>query len=402
MRSSMLRSGLFLSLGLLTLSGATFATPGPHTARVNCAQGMTLEQALGLNPRPLIVEFTGVCAQDVTIPGDDITLRGADAGAAIIGTVTIDGRARVRLEDFTVRDTVVGPPATRIGDGIVVLNSNGIVLERVHVDNAGNISMDLESSTVHLIDCTVTRSRGIGVAVALNSTIQIFNTLSVTQGSGNGIMATDGGDIQFSPRVQVVSSNNAGSGLFVQEKGHVTFHGRSRLTASGNAVGVNVVDHGSVVSGGTIEASGNLFLGVQVGQLSDWTLFGGVTPTLLIQNNGGPGLVVNRQSFVRMRENTTITGNAGPGVVVDGAGTAIRGATIQGNNNGNGDVVLVFGTNATFDAPSTIGTPIFCDGTVLTRGAHGCGAPLTAAQTTAATAFRDGADAAVDTAPDPE
>ncbi len=81
MRSGVMNFGRSLSLGLLVLSGGAALADGPHTVQVDCAQGMTLDQALGLHPRPLVVEFTGTCDQDVTIPGDNITLRGADASA---------------------------------------------------------------------------------------------------------------------------------------------------------------------------------------------------------------------------------------------------------------------------------------------------------------------------------
>lgn len=359
---------------------------GPEVERVDCARGKTLKKALEKSRRPLIVEFSGTCNEDVTIPGDDVTLRGKDATATIIGTVTLVGLSHIHLEDFTVRDTPIGPPATRVGDGVVVLSSQDIHITRVQVVNAGNISFDLEGSWVNLTDCTVTGSRQIGVAVALGSVVNNFGTLTVTgTTNNNAIVVTDKGQMQISPGSRIVTTDNAGSGLFVQLQGHIFAHGGSRLTSQRNASGINVVDEGTIVLGGArIEASDNLAFGIQVGQLADWAVVGGVTPNVFVTNNGGPGFLVSRQAFLRLRENTTITGNGGPGVVVDGAGVAIRGSNISGNNSGNGDVVLVFGTNATFDGGNTVPTPIFCDGTVLIRGQFTCGAPLTAA---AAAAF---------------
>ena len=79
-----------------------------------------------------------------------------------------------------------------------------------------------------------------------------------------------------------------------------------------------------------------------------------------------------RNAFMRLRENTNISGNAGPGLVVDGANVAIRGTTIQGNNNHQGDVLLNFGSGATFDGGDTLGTPIVCDGTSRSRGQFQC------------------------------
>lgn len=385
MSRGLLKTGVMLALALALPSAGALRADGPVQLSVDCARGQSLSQALGIPPRPLVVEFMGTCTGDVEIPGNDITLRGADSSATIIGTVTMVGRSRVTLEGFTVRDTPVGNPITRIGDGIVALRSQDINLKRMSVINAGNISIDIEGSTVDITDLTVSRSRNIGLAVALGSVVEIFGTASVSEGSNNGIMVTDKGQIQVSPRATVSTTDNAGSGLFVQMQGHVTIHGGARVTSSRNGSGINVVDHGNVIYGGsTIEISNNRGFGLQVGQLADWTIFAGVVPNLKIVNNGGAGLLISRQAFVRLRENTMITGNAGPGLVVDGAGIAMRGTTIQGNNNGNGDVVLVFGANATFDGGDTVGTPIFCDGTPLVRGTLACGSSLTAAQAAAA------------------
>ena len=79
-----------------------------------------------------------------------------------------------------------------------------------------------------------------------------------------------------------------------------------------------------------------------------------------------------RNAFLRLRENTTISGNAGPGLVVDGANVAVRGTTIQSNNGNHGDVLLNFGSGATFDGGNTFGTPIGCDGTARARGQFQC------------------------------
>jgi hypothetical protein len=159
----------------------------------------------------------------------------------------------------------------------------------------------------------------------------------------------------------------------VQLGGHATIHGESHVVADRNGIGINVVDHGNLVYGdATIEVANNRFIGIQVGQQGDWTVFAGIIPTLTVTNNGGPGIAVIRSSFVRLRENATISGNAGPGLLVDAANVAVRGTTIQNNNGGQGDVVLTFGSGATFDGGDTFGTPPVCDGTVRSRGQFQC------------------------------
>jgi hypothetical protein len=272
-----------------------------------------------------------------------------------------------------VRDTPVGDTHTRIGDGIVILNSQDIHLKQVSVVHTGNISIDIEGSTADFTDVSVTRSVFVGLNVARGAVLSIFGTVQVNQGASNGIVVTDTGQIQVTHGSMLVANDNQGSGLLVQEKGHVTIHGECEVTANRNAIGFNVVDHGSLVYGDAkIEIANNRFLGVQVGQLADWSVLAGVVPVVSIVNNGGPGVSVLRTAFLRLRENTTISGNAGPGLVVDGASVAVRGTILSGNNNNRGDVFLNFGSIATFDGGNTFGTPPTCDGTSRSRGQFQC------------------------------
>lgn len=377
MKSIVSAGGLILIL-LEPATGTAFAQPGPHTVQVDCAAGETLGHALSKHNRPLIVEFTGTCTGDVLIPGDDITLRGGDASAAIVGTVTIEGHSRVTLESFTVRDVPPGSPVTRIGNGIVVASGQEVVLRDVDVINAGNIGVDLESSSVRMFDCTISRSRRHGLAVVFGSVLEVRGSLDVNQSGLVGIVVTDDGQIQMSTASQVSTTDNAGAGLSIQLQGHVTLHGGTHLTVSRNGSGISVVDDGSLIYGPvTIEVTNNRGIGVLVGQLSDWTVFGGPAPNLTISDNLGPGFLVIRNSFARLRENAIITNNGGPGLSVDESHVAVRGTTIQ--NNPAGDVILTFGSRATFDGGNTVGTPIVCDATVLVRGQFVCPAPLSAA-----------------------
>jgi hypothetical protein len=409
MRVNSLRNSLVFYLTLATLgAGAAVAEhgddeDGPRTIQVDCSHGKTLKNVFDKNDRgPLVVEFKGTCTEDVTIPGDDITLRGSDSTATVIGTVTVEGRSRVTLDSFTVRDTPVGSPITRIGDGVAVVSSQHIILTDLTVLNTGNIGMDLEGSTVDITDISVTHSRGIGIATALGSVVHAFGAITVTQATGIGMIVTDTAQIQLSPRSVTTSTDNQGTGLSVQLQGHIFMHGGSRLTVSRNPVGISVVDLGNFTYGGaTIEVSNNLFLGVQVGEVADWTPVAGVVPNVTIVNNGGPGVSVSRTGFVRLRENTTITGNAGPGLIVDGSGVAVRGSVIQGNNGGHGDVFLSFGSRATFDGGNTFGSAVTCDGTSLIQGQFTCGAALTAAQAEALRVAAGPPAAAIEALPQP-
>lgn len=71
------------------------------------------------------------------------------------------------------------------------------------------------------------------------------------------------------------------------------------------------------------------------------------TTDIFVNNKGNKGVLVNDGNSVKCI-NSTITGNSG------------------------GDLILSFGSRATLNG-NTIGTlPIFCDGTVLSRGDHLC------------------------------
>ena len=368
-----------LALSLMT-AGVSHANEA-NTHRINCAEGKKLQQALSKNYRPLIVEFTGTCTGDVVIPGDDITLRGGDDTATVVGTVSVIGRSRVTLQDFTIRDVPPGSPVTRIGDGIVVVSSQDVALLGMNVINAGNIGIDVESGYVRMVDCTVSRSRRHGISAVFGSVVEVRGFLDVNQSGLNGIVLTDHGEMQMATDSQVSSTDNTGTGLVVQLQSHTTLHGGTDLIVSRNGAGISVVDDGSLIFGPvTITVTNNRGNGVLVGQMSDWTVFGGPVPTLTITDNAGAGFLVIRNSFARLRENATIANNGGPGLSVDESHVAVRGTTIQNNTAGN--VTLGFGSRATFDGGNTVPTPIACDGTVLVRGQFACPAPLATATAT--------------------
>src|SRR6185369_9220706 len=238
-----------LALALLS-AGAAVADDGGHKGHVDCGKGQSLNQALASydnDNKALVVEFTGTCTGNVTIPGSDITLRGADASATIIGTVNIQGQSRVTLESFTVRDTPPGDTDTRIGDGILIINSQNVNLNKLNLTNVSNITIDIEGSTAFLTDVTVTHPSFIGLTIALGSVVETHGTVTVTQGVNNGIVVNDAGQLQIANGSKLVTTDNQGTGLFVEEKGHVTIHGESEVVADRNGIGINVVDHGSLV-----------------------------------------------------------------------------------------------------------------------------------------------------------
>lgn len=377
MRQGVVLKAVLWSLALVLVSGSiAFAKDGDdggRTVRVDCRHGSrALSHALGPNEKASVVEFTGTCTGEFDVLRDGVTLRGADPSATIVGgPVLVQGHSRVTLQGFTVRDAPPGDIDGDDGKCIRVDDSIHALLLDLTTINCGNFGIDINSSTGEMEDILVTGSGNVGMALNRDAAFELSGTVKVTQGLGLGVVVSANASLEVQEEATLESTDNQGTGLFIELKGHVTLH--NRIVANRNAIGINVVDQGGIVYGqSSIEVSGNRLIGVQVGQLADWTLIGGVVPEVKIINNLGPGLSVLRNAFVRLRENTTITGNAGPGIIVDGAGVAIRGTTITGNNGGHGDVILNFGSQGTFDGGNTFGTPAVCDTTSRSRGQVVC------------------------------
>jgi hypothetical protein len=100
-----------------------------------------------------------------------------------------------------------------------------------------------------------------------------------------------------------------------------------------------------------------------------------------IQVEGNPaGMQVSGNSDVLINGGLNIVNNFGPGLIADGAGVITLApvdpspppafpSVIQ--NNGGPDVLLQFGSRATFAGNVAVGV-IVCDGTALARGSANC------------------------------
>jgi hypothetical protein len=361
-----------LAVAVISVGGAYAENEGGHTLRVNCARGQSLNQALASSGTPLVVEFTGTCTGEVDIKRSDVTLRGGDASATVVaGPVLIEGQARVTLSGFTVRDAPAADIESDAGKCIRIENDQDMLLTGLKLSNCGNFGIDINASTGELSDSTVTHSGNVGVALNRNASFELTGTLTVTQGLGQGVVVSANAALEVQEEASMVTTDNQANGVLIELGGHITLH--SEIIADRNGIGINVVDRGGMIYGDShIEVANNRTIGIQIGQLADWTIVGGVVPNVQVFNNAGPGISVLRNAFVRLRENTTITGNAGPGLLVDGSGVAVRGTTITNNNGGHGDVVLNFGAQGTFDGGDVVGTPVSCDGTSRSRGQLVC------------------------------
>jgi hypothetical protein len=358
------------------------ADPDSRTVQVNCAAGGRLGPALVLRAAALTVRFRGTCNERITIARDDVTLAGAAPGATIVGSVTLDGASRVRLADFTVRDTPGDDPFRFEGDGIRILASQKVTVERVRTEDTGRRGLSIEESSTDLIDVTVLRAGGAGIQ-AQASGLNVFGTLALTDGAGPGLLLVFQTHIFARRDARLVFDRNV-IGVAVQGNATLTLSNEAWLQANDNlALGILITSQGDFFYGESrIVARGN-GLGALVSEHSNWTPFVGSPAVVEIAGNTGGGVLLERGGFLEFGDGTAaVTGNGGPGFHVDDSRLVLRGTTAQGN--AGSDVVLIARTSAIFGDSNVFGTPIACDGTVLVRGTAACGAapPATAAART--------------------
>jgi hypothetical protein len=379
MKGDAMIRNILLVLGLLIVSTASpaLADHQSRTVRVDCANGETLSAALADridDEKPLVIEFTGTCTESVIIDRDDVTIRGGSSTATLVGRIVVEeSRMRPVFSDFTIRDTPPDPnPNGRLGDAIIFNASLGGVAENLRIINPGGngILVD-DGSQVRMRDVTVTDCGVFGVATGASSGLIVTGKLVTNGCQVAGVQIGFGSQMTLHFDSIIEANDNLSAGLLVQLFGQATFFSGSRLITQRNGAGIQVVNKGSVTYGDCrMDISNNQTFGILVGELSDWTPFGGALPTINVSGNGGAGIGVIRRSFLRLREGTVISSNAGPGLLVDASDIAVRDTSIQ--NNGGPSALVLFDSTATFDGGNTFNTPIVCDGTVISRGQFVC------------------------------
>lgn len=374
---------IVFALGLLIVSTPPPALadhPQTNNVLVNCAAGETLNEAIAANidsDKRLVIEFTGTCTEAVIISRDDVTIRGADASATVVGRIFADGKVRSRFTGFTIRDTPPDPrPNGRLGDAILLNATVGTVVEDLRIIRPGGNGITTDDGQVKVRNVTVTGCGGIGIASGMSGSFLVSGTLVTNGCQGAGIQVGFGSQLTAQFGTVIEANDNLSWGILVQTQGQVTIFRGTRVSVLRNGIGIQVSNKGSLTHGdGLLDVSDNRTFGILVGELSDMTPFGGIVPNIRVSGNG-VGIAVIRRSFLRTREGTVVSGNLGPGLLVDASDVAVQGTTIQ--NNGGPDALLVFGSTATFDGGNTLGTALACDSTALARGQFSCPSTSTA------------------------
>jgi hypothetical protein len=304
----------------------------PLTIKVDCDAGQSVADALISpgGPRccgPLTVEFKGTCVEDLTIARDDVTVEGVDEDAAIVGTVYIEGASRVTLVGFTIRDSD--------GNGLHVRGAAAVTLDKMVVrDNFANGLFLWHGSSARIIDSSFLRNGFDGISVWGNSSVTPSGTIEANENGRVGVLVSTGSGMQGSGSVVVANDNVYG--LVAQVAASV--QGGS-LTTNGNLVGIYLT-HGTMDS--ALEASGNSY-GAVVQRESDFFMWGG-----------------------------WITDSGAIAAYVDGSSIGLWHTNVD-------EILLIFGSKASFDGGNTIGY-VACDGTVLTRGDASCSKAVDASQ----------------------
>ena len=348
---------------------------------VNCSAGQSINHALSHSKPGETILIQGTCHERVVLT-QAVTLDGAGSGvidgsgvalgqsvdAEFDGLVMIDGVTNVKLVGLTIQNATA--------NAIFAAHGAAVVLRHVTTQNNAKTGIVvIDNSTAEAID-SVTTSNLLGFDVVTSSSLVLKGTFAST---GNG---TNGGDINGQSIVelrgaQVTVSDNQQFGIIAGSRSHVAVFGweaatGSTLTASGNGVaGLGFADSTlSTFSNSVITASNNgVGLLIAPGGEVDSPPFAGAT---FVMHDNGVGMNMRPGSSVFMIGGLNVHDN-GIGVSVDEASLYVESgqglsASVAGNST---NVQLTFGSRSTIENV-TIGTPLVCDSTVLSRGTTTC------------------------------
>jgi hypothetical protein len=282
----------------------------PLIINVVCPE-QTITSALNQTPgRPLTINVTGPCTENVTITRDDVTLQGTGATKALItaanaalSTITLNGARRVTLDNLDVRG-----------------GSNGI---------AGVRGADFD-----LRNCTARNNTIRGVAVSNHSTATVNNC--ILELNQDGALAANSGNLYIT---NSTIQNNTADGVIAVRNSHVRIgqdiNGSAVLgpvTITGNPSNGVVITEASVgiIVGGIVEkaapgnplpasTSGVIFVG-RASRAAIGVGSNNVQAATIVRNGQGDGIEVQDSATANI-VNTTIT-NVSNGIIVRNGASA--------------------------------------------------------------------------------
>lgn len=366
-------------------ASAHLSAKGPSDAPVrpvNCdAPGQSLARTVSRASPGTHIYVTGTCRERVRISKGRLIIEGMP-GAGLDGSdlspsdvefdalITVEGATGVEIRNLSVMNS----PAV----GVYATSGAGAKLQQVEIQGHDR-GIVASASSLELLDVTIaggaTGMQAIGgSSVLVTGDVEVRDTALEAFSILGGFGELRGGHLNI--------HNNSGLSLVVVGGSSLTVLGY-RDSAS---TMVRVHDNsgpGILLANGTLEIGG-----------AEPTI-----PTIESFNNQGPGVVMaagrllsavgwarvriygnpvgivaEADSNIWMQGGLEVDGNFGPGLVVSGSvltlGTGINPVEISGN--GGPDVILSFGSRSSINAATTIGSPLFCDPTVLSDGGVSC------------------------------
>ncbi len=346
--------------------------------------------------RRTVILFTGTCAGPITIRTDGLTIVGVspaiiDGGGS--DAVTVNGASRVSLAYLEVRNGVNGIRAVNgahltlagvtahdnVASGIVIQAASSAALFNVGANDNSAHGLDVGNGAAATIGGSLTAT-GNGVA-GLNvngSTVTFSQATVVANGNSVGIQVAAGASAFVSDPATVINAdNNLAAGLTIAGA-HMLVSGGT-INISGNPVnGVAVKSNGGLDldAAATLNSAGNGD-GVLVQEGSVVSVFN--TPqlsgvmgfsTLNVHNNTGNGVRVLTGSTLALTNQGRVvsTQNSRTGLAADnGVGITLVNSTLTGNSVR--DLQMTFGARA--DLQTLVFGTYTCDATVLVRGTSG-------------------------------
>ncbi|HJT53621.1 MAG TPA: right-handed parallel beta-helix repeat-containing protein [Candidatus Angelobacter sp.] len=312
------------------------ATPGAFTS---------VEQAILNSPDHTTFTITGNCTENIV----DIQHRN-DLSFIATAPTTIQVSSptqQVLIITHSQSITFSGPITITGGQGVLISDSNGILISQVTIQNSGSFGITSSNSQVQIFNGSVSGNTRTGV-VTFGGTVELDGTIISNNGrlgvsaATTHLIITDGNDLP-----PVISNNGiAGIQLFNSSQGDFT--DLQITNNAGSNFGLEVFTNSAVVmQGGVI--NGNSGIGANCGSTSHCEFL-----QTQINSNTGGGIQITTHSELDLDGGVQISGNSGPGVLIDQASAFASGGgnTISGNT---GDALIVNALSTlNFVAPDTI------------------------------------------------
>ncbi len=234
--------------------------------KVRCDHGETITKALQISNlnKPLVIQITGDCHENVSIHRSDTTLSGTDPDSSkIIGIpetdpikespITISGARNVIVENLTVTNGG--------SSGIVVVNGRASILDSVVSANAqdgGGSGIFVGTGGHATIDNVIVEDNPFnGIQIARGGSTAITNSLIQLNGA-SGIRLDEGG----SARIGVDLLNDPGGNTISDNTGGgISLNRSSTARIENNTVEDNESNGIGIYQGSSAQITGNTVLG---------------------------------------------------------------------------------------------------------------------------------------------